>query len=188
MLTTLWWVKSAFTSTSTFTSRHAVRNAATYLRVLHPQTTVSIALATTQDSTSAAQHVTSRSSTRRVSTYSPKPLLHYCAPTSPKRTIMTSTPLTNLPPIPIDSPLHAAEIFPTELPPRPAPTRAHWYRNARLYIHPRPSISPPTHDVEMGTMPQQRYENARWRGSSRAGRAWWTAMCSVKIGYVDYMT
>jgi hypothetical protein len=100
------------------------------------------------------------------------------SPNTKTPTTLTTPPLTTVPPIP------EPETFPAELPPRAlAPTRQRWWRNLRLYVAPRPTVSPYTNDVEMGTMPQRRYQQEQGGvEEGRRRRAWWRIVCSVKIG------
>jgi hypothetical protein len=57
-------------------------------------------------------------------------------------------PLRTLSPIPITT------LFPTTLPPRPAPIQYPW--NLRFCMFPRPTIAPRPQDMEMGVLPQRR--------------------------------
>jgi hypothetical protein len=93
--------------------------------------------------TPAQQHLTSLPST-----------VH--DPASPERALST-TPLIEHtqrpPPLHALSPIPIPTIFPTTLPPRPAPVRHPW--NLRFCTNPRPTIAPRPQEMETGVLPQR---------------------------------
>ncbi|KAH7066972.1 hypothetical protein BKA63DRAFT_571365 [Paraphoma chrysanthemicola] len=91
------------------------------------------------------------------------------------------------------------EVFPFDLPPRPARVQSRLARlPIRFYISPRPRVNQYDQNIELGTLPTRRDEvrrredlvspelprgNVRQRSglSVRWSESWWRVMCSVKV-------
>ncbi|KAH7071719.1 hypothetical protein FB567DRAFT_612372 [Paraphoma chrysanthemicola] len=118
-----------------------------------------------------------------------------CPPAAPVTASPLPQPAPHLPSVP---PHPDPEIFPADLPPRPAPVQSRLARlPVRFYISPRPRLNQYEQDVELGTLPSRREEvrrreelvspelprgNGRQRSgwSVRWSQSWWRVMCSVK--------